>query len=513
MITEKICNAVRMDMEGVSQTGLPLDGFPQEFQTLVLDLVREDAFNLEFTVTSMLSALATAIGNSLWIRVKGSWSTNCSLFVLLVGRPGLGKTPPMSFAFAPIAAIDKKMLEDYKEEMAHYAELPKKEKEEYVERPSICKTILNDFTIEAMLQRHHVNHHGIVVKVDEIRGFFKRVKHNGDDTIEKLLSAWSGDPVYTDRKTEVFPIFVEHPCINMIGCVQTKLMSDTMTQEMVANGFCDRCIVCYPKNQKQKEWEEADEETFAKSPCRSKERWASIINKVLELSNYRTWKEEIFPSRVLDFSPDGRHNLYEWVNRSIRKNNAIEDDEMVSTRDAKLRTIGGRLALVIQVLRWACDESHLDYVDEISVNLAIRLVEYFEECYSRMLAKTVKEDIPDGDAWLDDLPNTFSAKELKQVGFAYGMQYRTIYDHVNKLLTLSNPPIRRVGKGKYEKVWTEQHSAQLAQCTTAQPVPGVVPENAGSADVCADSADVHCADELSDPHNEESNNENESNNE
>ena len=112
MITEKICNAVRMDIEGVSQTGLPLDGFPQEFQTLVLDLVREDAFNLEFTVTSMLSALATAIGNSLWIRVKGSWSTNCSLFVLLVGRPGLGKTPPMSFAFAPIAAVDKKMLEE-----------------------------------------------------------------------------------------------------------------------------------------------------------------------------------------------------------------------------------------------------------------------------------------------------------------------------------------------------------------------------------------------------------------
>lgn len=130
-----------------------------------------------------------------------------------------------------------------------------------------------------------------------------------------------------------------------------------------------------------------------------------------------------------------------------------------------------------------------------------------------MLAKTVKEDIPDGDAWLDDLPNTFSAKELKQVGFAYGMQYRTIYDHVNKLLTLPNPPIRRVGKGKYEKVRTEQHSAQLAQCTTAQPVPGVVPENAGSADVCADSADVHCADERFDPHNEESNNENEPDNE
>lgn len=513
MNPSKICNAVRMDMEGVSKTGLPLDGFPQEFQTLVLDLVREDTFNLEFTVTSMLSALATALGNSLWIRIKGSWYTNSSLFVLLVGRPGLGKTPPMSFAFAPIAAIDKKMFEEYKDEMTHYAELPKKEKEDSADRPSICKTILNDFTIEAMMQRHHINRHGIVVKVDEIRGLFKRVKHNGEDTIEKLISAWSGEPLCSDRKTEVFPIYIDHPCINMIGCVQTKLMSDTMTQEMVANGFCDRCIVCYPKDQKQKEWDETEEETFAQAPCRSKERWSSIINKVLELSNYRSWKDDVIPVRSLDFTPDGRHNLFEWVNRNIRKNNAIEDDDLISTRDSKLRTIGGRLALIIQVLRWACGESHLDFVDETSVNLAIRLVEYYEECYSRMLIKTINEEVPDGDAWLDELGNTFTTKELKQVASRYGMQTRTMYEHIAKLLTLPVSPIRRVGKGKYEKVRTKQYSAQHAQCTTAQPVSVVVPVNGESAGVCADSAVAHCADNPFELHNEELNNENEPSNE
>lgn len=513
MITEKICNAVRMDIEGVSQTGLPLDGFPQEFQTLVLDLVKENTYNLEFLVTSFLSAISTALGNSLRIHIKGNWKSNVSLFFLIVGRAGLGKTPPLAFAFAPIEALDKKIFLEYKEELARNVP-SKSEKTALDTKSSICKTILKDFTPEALMLRHSVNLHGIVIKVDELRGFFKKVKNPGDDTIEKLLTAWSNEALSRDLKTEALPTYIEFPCVNLIGCVQIRLLSDTMTEEMVANGFFDRCIFCYPKNQKQNEWDEEEESYYLSKNRTNKDKWASIIDKVFSLSNYKSWKEfNAEDAKTLEFSKEGRGIFFRWVNTYIRKNNAIEDDSQIPTRDAKLSTHCARLALLMQVLRWACGESHLEYVDEISVNQAIRLVNYYEECYSRMLAKTVKEDIPDGDAWLDGLPNTFSAKELKQVGFAYGMQYRTIYDHVNKLLTLPNPPIRRVGKGKYEKVRTEQHSAQLAQCTTAQPVPGVVPENAGSADVCADSADVHCADERFDPHNEESNNENEPGNE
>lgn len=513
MISEKICNAIRMDMEGVPQTGLPLDGFPQEFQTLVLDIVKVNTYNLEFLVTSFLSAISTALGNSLWIHVKGDWKSNASLFFLIVGRAGLGKTPPLSFAFAPIEALDKKILLQYKEELAEYNARAKQEKDFQEEKPPLCRIILKDFTPEALMLRHSVNLHGIVIKVDELRGFFKKVKNPGDDTIEKLLSAWSIEELSRDLKTEALPTFVRIPCVNLIGGVQIRLLTDTMTEEMVANGFFDRCIVCYPKNQKQNEWDEEEEPDNESIGRKNKAKWFSIIEKVLSLSNYKTWKEfNAEDAKTLEFSSEGRRLFFRWVNTYIRKNNAIEDDSQIPTRDAKLSTHCARLALIMQVLRWACGESHLEYVDEISVNQAIRLVNYYEECYSRMLAKTVKEEIPDEDAWLDELGQTFSAKELKQVCSMFGMPYRTIYDHVKRLLTLPNPPIRRLAKGKYEKVQVQKSSAQSAHCTTAQKEPEVDVSMA-SDNVCADSADVHCADERFDPHNEESNNENEPGNE
>lgn len=512
MITEKICNAVRMDIEGVSQTGLPLDGFPQEFQTLVLDLVKENTYNLEFLVTSFLSAISTALGNSLRIHIKGNWKSNVSLFFLIVGRAGLGKTPPLAFAFAPIEALDKKIFLEYKEELARNVP-SKSEKTALDTKSSICKTILKDFTPEALMLRHSVNLHGIVIKVDELRGFFKKVKNPGDDTIEKLLTAWSNEALSRDLKTEALPTYIEFPCVNLIGCVQIRLLSDTMTEEMVANGFFDRCIFCYPKNQKQNEWDEEEESCYLSKNRPNKDRWFSIIDKVFSLSNYKSWKEfNVEDAKTLEFSSEGRRLFFRWVNTYIRKNNAIEDESQIPTRDAKLSTHCARLALIMQVLRWACGESHLEYVDEISVNQAIRLVSYYEECYSRMLAKTVKEEVPDEDAWLDELGQTFSAKELKQVCSMFGMPYRTIYDHVKRLLTLPNPPIRRLAKGKYEKVQVQKSSAQSAHCTTAQKEP-TVDISMASDDVCADSADVHCADERFDPHNEESNNENEPGNE
>lgn len=513
MNPSKICNAVRMDIEGVSQTGLPLDGFPQEFQTLVLDLVRENRFNLEFTVTSLLSALATAIGNSLRLKIRGNWEVNASLFILIVGRAGLGKTPPMSFAYTPIADLDYKMIKENEQELDRYFDHANKEQNVPRKKPSVCKTILDDVTIEAMMSRHSNNYHGIVLKIDEIRSLFKRVVRSGDDTVEKLLTAYSGQMMSVDRKTNDTTIVIPHPCINMIGGVQTQLLNETMTQEMIANGFFDRCIFCFPKKQTLDEVEVSRRDKSLQDSCKVERRWSAIINKVLSLSDFNTWKSPDFPVRELEFSEDGEQLFCDFENKYVRIINAIVDDSLALTRYSKLSNNCARFALIIQVLRWVCGESHVDYVDEVSVKLAIRLIDYYEDCYSRVRDKIVKEEVPDGDAWLENLPDTFSSVELRQAGFAYGMQYRTIYDHVTKLLSLPNPPIRRVGKGKYEKVRAKQYSAQHAQCTTAQPVSVEVPVNGEPAVVCADSAVVHCANEPCDPHIEELNNQNEPSNE
>lgn len=74
--------------------------------------------------------------------------------------------------------------------------------------------------------------------------------------------------------------------------------------------------------------------------------------------------------------------------------NAIEDDEDVETRVMKHNTHVARIALLLQALRYACGESHLQSIDVDSIKGALQLNEYCENCYQRCRA-FVAEDTCD----------------------------------------------------------------------------------------------------------------------
>lgn len=97
----QLTNMLRSEVERIPETGLPLEVFPARIQELVLNLARYENFNVEYTASILLSAVATAIGNSYRIRIKGEWKTSPSIYMMLVGRPGLGKTPPLGFLYRP----------------------------------------------------------------------------------------------------------------------------------------------------------------------------------------------------------------------------------------------------------------------------------------------------------------------------------------------------------------------------------------------------------------------------
>lgn len=95
-----------------SGTTIPLGAFPKKIQEMAKVLVEYENYNQDYLLVSMLSAVATAIGNTCQIRIKGCWTSSPILYVILVGRPGVGKTPPLDFAFKPIRAHDYKLLKN-----------------------------------------------------------------------------------------------------------------------------------------------------------------------------------------------------------------------------------------------------------------------------------------------------------------------------------------------------------------------------------------------------------------
>ena len=46
-IALEICNKVMSEVQGIKDTGFPLDAFPERVQTIILDMVRYENFKVE----------------------------------------------------------------------------------------------------------------------------------------------------------------------------------------------------------------------------------------------------------------------------------------------------------------------------------------------------------------------------------------------------------------------------------------------------------------------------------
>lgn len=186
-----LSNRIRREAIGLKDIGLPLDAFPQKLQGIIFDVTNIEQFNMEYLAMSMLSAAATAIGNSCQIRIRGSWRSSPALYVILIGRPGQGKTPPLDYAYRPLQEHDFLQVSRFIEENKRYAEQNAGARDGDAfdkNKPVLIQTILSDLTQEAMMRIHNDNQRGIVILVDEIMGFFKSFcRYNDSPLLTQLV--------------------------------------------------------------------------------------------------------------------------------------------------------------------------------------------------------------------------------------------------------------------------------------------------------------------------------------
>lgn len=452
----KLCNAIRMEFEGIFENKIPLDAFPIKIQDMILALSRQENYSIEYMMASLLVAVSTAIGNAVNIRIRGGWISNSALYMILVGRPGMGKTPPLDFAFRPIRKHDAKIIKQFKLDMEHYNSLVENGKAKkdnsspLPDKPILRRTIISDFTPEALMRALDDNQRGIVVYVDEIMGMFNAVnQYSKGQLIEQLLTAFSGKPLDISRCSMPIPIHIEHPFINIVGTMQTTRMHELIEKGYKDNGLIDRIIFVYPSSQEISDWQ-LDEDSSSASFDKYSAMWESIINKVISLPFTET-EDNGLTQKILDFSSEAKAFFTNWRNEAIRAVNQIQDDGLVDSRVIKAPMITARLALVLQILRWACDEVHKDFVDIDSAKSAIALSEYFENCYVNIQKYMLRESVePQKRELLDCLSANFTTADALQAGKEVGLSERSVMYSLVNLAT--NKIIKKVKRGEYEKL-------------------------------------------------------------
>ena len=411
----ELCNRIRMEAEHTEDTGFPLDAFPQAVQSVILDMTKYENYMIEFIATSMLSAASTALGGTYRIRIKSDWQSNGALYIILVGRPGLGKTPPLEAAYRPIRKHDYALFKAYEAEVEAW-----KAAGENGKKPVLHRTIVSDFTPESLLQTHNSNPRSVAILVDEIMGMFNSAnRYTNGQLIEQLLTAWSGGALDVIRVSNSTPVHIERPCINIIGTAQTKRIHELLKKGFEENGLLDRILFVLPLDY--------DTETEGDGM-------------------------EEHAAHVLSMNSEAKEYFFSWWNEKVERINRIEDDADVDSREMKHPSHVARLALIIQVLRYASDESHLQFVDPVSVKAAIRLNDYFEDSYIRIrsfVADNTCEEPP--KVLLSLLPDTFDTKTAIAVGKELqNISERTVMNYLRELC--HSRLLKKSKAGHYEKM-------------------------------------------------------------
>jgi hypothetical protein len=428
----------------------PLEAFPKIIQEIIHATKEGLNFPIDFTGASFLYAVSVAIGNTCRVEVRIGWLESAAIYLAIVGRAGTNKSHPLSFALQPILDLDNKTYRQYEKQKHEYEKAiistkKEREKQGFDEpiKPVWNKFLLSDFTPEALAEVHKHNKRGIGVYVDELAGWFKNFnRYNKGSEMEFWLSVWSGKPINIDRKTGE-PVFIPKPFISVCGTIQNGILNELAKESRTQNGFIDRILFVIPDNMQKEYWSETDLSSDVSA------NWRSILTKLLQLPI--KYDETLSPNPlVLKFTPTAKQILVEWQKVNTDLINDTENDTLNSIY-SKLEMHIVRLALILELMRYACNESDKQAISVESIQGAIKLVEYFKKSAVKVNsiisnANPLDKLTSSQQALYSKLPNTFTTETGLKVSEKLGVAERTFKRFLNE-----DELFIRIKRGEYEK--------------------------------------------------------------
>lgn len=365
----------------INQSALdfPLEIFPEPIQNYILECHDTLNSNIDYMGCAMMWLISVCIGNSMELQVKTAWVERGSLWLCLVGKAGIGKTPSVKNMTFPLTKINGRQVKRYYKELEKWEEynsLSKKEREDVVEvrKPVKEQFIANDITLEALVELHQESDNAVGVFKDELAGWIKDMnKYREGSDLEFWLSTWSGEAAIMNRKTAKSG-FVDVPFIPVLGGIQPSIFSQFSTQENKENGFTDRLLLCYPdakvENYNEREMDEDIIHWY-------KERITAFHSKMKQ-NVIRDDEGQIQPQR-LTFSEKAKEVWVNAFNAITAQENDDEQNEYLKSMYPKQKSYIPRFALLLHIfdLFFENNLSEIRPISEQSMKKAIRLSDYF----------------------------------------------------------------------------------------------------------------------------------------
>ncbi|HSV98706.1 MAG TPA: DUF3987 domain-containing protein [Sedimentisphaerales bacterium] len=381
----------------------PLEVIPAPVQKYIRMVAKIIDCDPSYVAVPLLTALASAIGNTRKIRLNDLWSEPPILWTVIIGQSGTAKSPALELALRPLMEMENEILRQFKEDLKEY-EAAKREFERECKqkkpkdskpptepvRPVANRLAASDTTVEALARLLSESPKGIIVVRDELAGWlesFNAYKGGKGGDAATWLQLHRAGTIIKDRVgDDGVPIHVHPASVCITGSIQPDVLQRVLPSEYISNGLAGRIL-------------------FAMPPTRAKRYNKTSTDPALNREMRRIFED----LRKLSFEVDAKGLPGP---KEIRLTEAAEviwghfvdnrGDETVSFDDpalaaawSKLEAYAARFALVlhmVKVIATPGGSAFEDLIDVDGIRAGIKLAEWFGHEAMRVYARRSEDD-------------------------------------------------------------------------------------------------------------------------
>jgi len=373
----------------IERVKFPIDVFDEEIQQYIVQSSQTLGLSIDYMGCAFLWSLSVCIGNSFNVEIKPGWRETATLWLAVVGKPGIGKTPSLNQIIYPLQKLNIRKQKEFQKEYAKFVEFEKLDKEqkkfaEDVKRPKSEQFIVGDITLEALIDLHETNPNCIGVFKDELAGWFKDMnKYRAGSDLEFWLSSWNGQSISLNRKTAK-SAFVDKPFIPVIGGIQPDVFEQFATGVNKENGFIDRILISYPELHVDK----YNTNIMHHDVLRSYETFLIHLKESLQNNFFKVdEKGEILP-QIARFSNEANDEWIRIHDKISDLQNSDDENEYMKSMLPKQKSYIPRFAMILNILMSSyADDMNANLITKEAMLKAERLSDYFIN-----MSKLVKQD-------------------------------------------------------------------------------------------------------------------------
>lgn len=345
----------------IKSNDFPLRVYPKQLQVIIMDANESLRYPIDFFAGSILYAFAVCMGNKIRVKIKNEWIDNPTIYLAIIGSPGANKSHPLNFAIKRIKERDGEQYDAYKQAL-------NSEDEKASKAAKWPKTIVSDYTQEALAPLHENNAKGLGVYVDELAGFFRNFnRYNKGSEQQFWLSTWSGQDINVDRKGGR-SYFIKNPCISIAGTIQPKTLKENRAFLKNGAGFFERFLYIFPGDQYKEPFSDKE------MPPESTNDFKYAIDKLIDYVNSDVNADNA--GRLICFTPEAKSIYKQWyIENAANINNITNEDvqQILTKYDNHFL----RLALILQSIKFSFGTESLNVISEATAKDTVDLVKYF----------------------------------------------------------------------------------------------------------------------------------------